>query len=70
MAASLSAIGTIVISDIAEARTTQQEVLASDELPAPSKVTMKKMLAPPEPEPQEDLLLDLPMPKFGSFEGY
>ncbi len=79
MAASLTAIGTIVVSDLAMAEEPTFE--ATDELPAPRPVKVAKVEHPVERVP---LILepgDMPQPSqkkskkrskvdFGTFEGY
>lgn len=80
MAASLTALATVVVSDFAEAAE-RPEVMLADELTPQAPVKIAKIEHKVIEEPSlEDLGLELPMPKpgpskkkrlnFGSFEGY
>ncbi|MBL8917181.1 MAG: hypothetical protein JNM17_41135 [Archangium sp.] len=83
MAASLTALGAIVVSDIAEAKETRDVAVIDDELPVAVPVKMTKVaVKAAEPDPFEQMLQDqmeLSKPRpgkrnrkidFGSFEGY
>jgi hypothetical protein len=77
MAASLTALGAIVVSDIAEARDSRE--VFDDELPAASPVKVSKVSVKAE-EPALDEIFEPVMPKprkgkratidYGAFEGY
>lgn len=78
MAASMTAMATVVWSDLAEASVLAPQVELADEVPSPSPVKLRKV------EHHEDALLDdlrlelgqKPQPgsrkrvRFGNFEGY
>lgn len=80
MAASLTALGAIVVSDIAEARPSQDMAMIDDEVAPSPPVKVTKVEVKQEEFPSlEDLLLEPPMPSkgkgkrrvnYGSFEGY
>lgn len=86
MAASLTALGAIVVADIAEARETSDVAVLDDALPVAPPVKLSKVaVKAAEADPFEDLLQDQleqskPRPAlgkkkprkidFGSFEGY
>jgi hypothetical protein len=68
MAASLTALGAIVVSDIAQAREAwESAVVLDDDLPLAPPVKMTKVTVKAA-EPQ--LELEALEPDFGSFEGY
>jgi hypothetical protein len=75
MTASLTALATVVWSDLAEASVVTQEQLA-DEVPAPSPVKVSKIQHKEELDLSEILEQPRPMKpgkrrlNFGSFEGY
>lgn len=79
MAASMTALATVIWSDFAEAAEPAQVMLA-DEVTAPQPVKLAKIEHKPLPE--DELLADIDLPRpikkkpgkrrldFGSFEGY
>lgn len=73
MLASLSALGAVIWSDLAEASQDATPVLEADDPSEPRPVTLQKLEYPPEPELPEFVL---PAPRefkrkaFGRFEGY
>ncbi|MFT3711725.1 MAG: hypothetical protein QM817_29150 [Archangium sp.] len=83
MAASLTALAAIVVSDIAEARPSQDMAMIDDEVAPAPPVKVTKVAVQPEGPSIEDMLMleppDMPMPpkgkgkrrvNYGSFEGY
>ena len=66
VAASLTALGTILVSDIAQARDT---VELGDDPSQPQPVKMSKVKVLPEFEPDLDLIEE-PDHMYGNFEGY
>ncbi len=74
MAASLTALATVIWSDFAQA-SQQPQVELSDELIAPPPVKTSKIEHTPDPFEEVLLRLEKPRPskrssRFGSFEGY
>lgn len=73
MTASLSALGAVAWSDIAEARQASTQVLEADEVAAPPPVSLKKVAYKPSPEEELAEQLERAQLKrkvFGRFEGY
>lgn len=84
MAASLTALGAIVVADIAEARETSDVALLDDAVPVAPPVKLSKVaVKAQEPDPLDQFMvreLELSKPRplgkkarkidFGSFEGY
>ena len=72
MLASLTALGAVIWSDLAEASQDAAPVLEADEPAAPRPVTLQKLEYPPEPELPEFEPPPRPLKRrlFGRFEGY